>query len=86
MTIERIDSQQTTCNATAIINGERRQAATATCSIRPGRNMNISIDLMDSVELTADDLREIAEMFGGYLADEIRKAAGMGIPVALPEQ
>ena len=86
MTIERIDSQQTTCNATAIINGERRQAATATCSIRPGRNMNISIDLMDSEELTADDLREIAEMFGGYLADEIRKAAGMGIPVALPEQ
>lgn len=86
MTIERIDSQQTTCNATAIINGERRQAATATCSIRPGRNMNISIDLMDSEELTADDLREIAEMFGRYLADEIRKAAGMGIPVALPEQ
>lgn len=86
MTIERIDSQQTTCNATVIINGERRQAATATCSIRPGRNMNISIDLMDNEELTADDLREIAEMFGGYLADEIRKAAGMGIPVALPEQ
>ena len=86
MTIERIDSQQTTCNATVIINGERRQAATATCSIRPGRNMNISIDLRDNEELTADDLREIAEMFGGYLADEIRKAAGMGIPVALPEQ
>ena len=86
MTIERIDSQQTTCNATAIINGERRQAATATCSIRPGRNMNISIDLMDSVDLTADDLREIAAMFSEYLADEIRKAAGMGIPVALPEQ
>ena len=86
MTIERIDSQQTTCNATAIINGERRQAATATCSIRPGRNMNISIDLMDSADLTADDLREIAAMFSEYLADEIRKAAGMGIPVALPEQ
>ena len=86
MTIERIDSQQTTCNATAVINGERRQAATATCSIRPGRNMNISIDLMDSADLTADDLREIAAMFSEYLADEIRKAAGMGIPVALPEQ
>ena len=86
MTIERSDSQQTTCNATAVINGERRQVATATCSIRPGSAINISVDLMGDVELTADDLAEITHMFAGYLAGEIEKAARLGIPVALPEQ
>ena len=86
MTIERSDSQQTTCNATAIVDGERRQVASATCSIRPSRAMNISIDLMEDVDLTAEDLAEIAEMYAGYLASEIKKAAKLGIPVALPEQ
>ena len=81
MTIERSDSQQTTCNATAIVNGERRQVATATCSVRLGRNMNISIDLAGDVTLAPEDLSEIADMFAGYLADEIRKAAALGIPV-----
>ena len=86
MTIERSDSQQTTCNAFAIINGERRQVASATCSIRPGSAMNISVDLMGDVELGPADMEEITEMFSGYLADEIEKAAGLGIPVALPGQ
>lgn len=86
MTIERSDSQQTTCNATAIINGERRQVASATCSIRPGSAMNISIDLMEDVDLTPEDLAEITGIFAGYLADEIEKAAGLGIPIALPQQ
>lgn len=84
MAIERSDSQQTTCSATAMVNGERRQVASATCSIRPGRAINISIDLMEGMEPTAEELAEIKEMFTGYIAGEVKKAAGLGIPVALP--
>ena len=84
--IERNDSQQTTCSAHAVINGERRQVASATCSFRPGRTMNISIDILPEANLAENDMAEIAAMFGEYLTGEIRKAAGMGIPVALPEQ
>ena len=85
-TIERRDSQQTTCGATVIVNGERRQAASATCSIRAGSGMNISIDVMTDVEITAEDRAAIADMFAEYLAEEIAKAEGLGIPVKLPEK
>ena len=85
MAIERSESQQTTCNATAIIDGERRQAASATVSIRPGKGMSVSIDLQVArAQLTDDDFSEIVNMFAGYLAEEINKANGLGIPVALP--
>ena len=85
MSIERTDSQQTTCNATALINGERVQVASATCSIRPDKSMNISVDLMDPyAQLTGADKAEIAAMFAQYLADELDKAAGLGIPVVEP--
>ena len=85
MTIERRDSQQTTCNATVVKDGERKQAASATCSIRAGSALNIAIDVVD-MELTAEEAAQVAEMFGGYIADEIKKAAGLGIPVKLPEK
>ena len=84
MAIERRDIEQTTCNANVIINGERRLAASAACSIRAGGAMNISIDLAADVETTDGDKAEIAEMFGEYIAAEILKAAGLGIPVKLP--
>ena len=85
MSIERQDSQQTTCNATALIDGERVQVASATCSIRPDKGMNISVDVMEAYSGLPDaDKAEIAAMFAEYLADEIDKAAGLGIPVETP--
>lgn len=81
MTIERTDSQQTTCNATAVIDGQKRQVAAATCSIRPGRGMSFSIDIPADVELGEEDAKAIAEMFGSYLSVELDKAAGLGIPI-----
>lgn len=82
MAIERSESQQTTCNATAIIDGERRQVASATCSIRPGKSMTFSVDvLMDMSQLSEEDRKAIAAMFEDYLAEEQVKASELGIPI-----
>ena len=81
MTIKKTDSQQTTCIATTEINGERRQVASATCAIRPGKSMNISIDLVEGVELSADDVAEMTGLFGAYLVEELKKAKALGIPI-----
>lgn len=87
MTIERSDSQQTSCNAMITVNGVRRQVASAVCAIRPDRGMNISVELIpDQAQLTEQDMAEIAAMFAEYIGGEIVKAASLGIPVALPEQ
>ena len=79
--IERTDSQQTTCNAMAMIDGERRQVASATCSIRPDKGMIFSIDLPPGTALEEADAKEIAGMFRDYLEDELGKARSMGIPI-----
>lgn len=82
MSIKRTDSQQTTCNATLVTDeGERRQAASATCSIRPGRGLSFSIDVMDGVEITDDDKKAVADMFGEYLMAELKKARDLDIPI-----
>ena len=82
MAIERSDSQQTTCNATAIIDGEKRQAASAICAIRPGRSLTFSIDLNPGIEtLAEDDAEAIAVMFRTYMEDELEKARDLGIPI-----
>ena len=87
MAIEKIDTQQTSCNAMAVIDGVRRQVASAVCAIRPGKGMNISIELMpESAQLTEEDFAEITAMYTVYIAGEIEKAARLGIPVALPGQ
>ena len=85
MSIIRTDSQQTTCNAVIVVDGERRHVASATCSIRPGKSMSINVDMVDEAQLQAGDAAEVADMFSGYLAEEITKAAGLGVPVKLPE-
>lgn len=86
MSIIRTDSQQTTCYATAIINGEKRQVATATCNIRPGKSVSISVDALEDIAtLPEADLAEITDMFASYLAGEITKAAALGVPVELPK-
>lgn len=79
--IERSDSQQTSCSASAVINGERVQVATASCTIRPGRGMNMSIDLSMGVQPGEEVLREVGELFAGYLRGEFAKAAGLGVPL-----
>ena len=82
MAIERSESQQTTCNATAIIDGERKQVASATCSIRPGRSMTFSVDVQaDLSQLSEEDRKAIAVMFEDYLAEEQMKASELGIPI-----
>lgn len=82
MAIERSDSQQTTCNATAIIDGEKRQVASAICAVRPGRGLTLSIDLSQGFEtLAEDDAKAIAAMFQTYMNDELEKARGLGIPI-----
>lgn len=82
--IERNDSMQTTCNATATVNGEKRQVASATCTIRPGRGFTFTVDLVPGPDLTLDDKAEIADMYASFLEGQISKAAALGIPVALP--
>ncbi len=81
MSSKRTDSQQTPCAVMLEINGERRQAGSATCSIRPGRGLTFSIDLIEGLEIPDDDMAEMAGMFGGYLMDELNKAKALGIPI-----
>lgn len=82
MAIERSDSQQTTCNATATIDGEKRQVASAICAIRPGRSLTFSIDLNPGIKgLPDDDAGAIAKMFQEYMDSELEKARGLGIPI-----
>ena len=82
MAIERSESQQTTCNATAVIDGERKQVASATCSIRPGKSMTFSVDVQaDLSQLSEEDRKAIAVMFEDYLAEEQMKASELGIPI-----
>lgn len=81
MTIERSESQQTTCNATAIIDGERRQVASATCSIRPGRSMTFSIDMNENVSLEGEDRAAVARLFDDFLAGQRGVADALGIPI-----
>lgn len=82
MAIERSDSQQTTCNATAVIDGERKQVASATCSIRPGRSMTFSVDVLtDWIQVSMEDRMVVAKMFSDYLTDELVKASELGIPI-----
>ena len=81
MAIERTDSQQTSCNAFSVVDGERKQVAVATCAIRPGKSVNFSIDLpMGSVE-DEGDRAEITEMFRKYMTEEMAKARETGLPI-----
>ena len=66
----------------AIIDGERKQVASATCSIRPGRSMTFSVDVQqDLSQLSEEDRKAIAVMFEDYLAEEETKASELGIPI-----
>ncbi len=82
MSIKRTDSQMTTCIAMLEDDkGERRQAASANCSIRPGRGLSINIDVAENMEITDDDRKAVADMFGDYVMAELKKAREQGIPI-----
>ena len=78
--IERAMSQQETCNAIVIVEGERKQAASATCSIRPGKSMTFSIDVNENVELDGEDQAGVARLFDDFLAGQRGAADALGIP------
>ena len=88
-TISTEMSQQTTANVYNDKGSERVLAVSATCSIRPGRGLNISIDISDSDALEGVK-EEAAAGRAGHLGEErakgqeLQKAAGLGIPIALP--
>ena len=82
-TISTEMSQQTTANVYNDKCSERVLGVSATCSIRPGRGLNISIDISDSGALEGVK-EEAAAGLAAYLGQELQKAAGLGIPIALP--
>ena len=82
-TISTEMSQQTTACWSTEKGGGGVRGVSATCSIRPGRGLNISIDISDSDALEGVK-EEAAAGLAAYLGQELQKAAGLGIPIALP--
>lgn len=79
------DCSQQTSRAYTVTgsDGERRTVVTASCHIRPGKSMTISLDVHEAA-IIGDDRASVAQAFAAYLAEEISKAAALGIPVVLP--
>jgi len=85
MIIEREDSQQNIASFMATGNdGIRMQAASATCHIRPGKGLTLSVDVFDGVDIGADSMDGLRASIAAFMAAEVAKAASMGVPVALP--
>lgn len=85
MAVIRDDSQQTTANVNLVDStGNQRTIASATCHIRPGKGMTISVDVQDSLATSVDNLADVQATITAYMAAEITKAAALGVPVALP--
>ncbi len=85
MAIIRDDSQQTTASmAVTTESGERRQAASASCHIRPGKGMSINVDVLEATAITEENRAELAAAIAEYIGDELRKAAALGVPVGVP--
>lgn len=81
-TISTEMSQQTTMNVYNDKGSGRVLAASASCSIRPERGLNISVDISDG-EALAGVWEEAKEGLASYLEQQLKKAAELGIPVAL---
>ncbi len=83
MAIIRSDSQQTTANISVTReDGERVQAVSASCHIRPGKGMSINVDVLDTATITEANRDEVGAAVAQYIAEEITKAATLGVPVA----
>lgn len=86
MAIIRSDSQQTT--ASIGVNredGERVQAVSASCHIRPGKSMSINVDVLDAAAITDENRAEVGAAVAQYITEEMAKAAELGVPVAAAE-
>ena len=85
MAVLRDDSQQTTANINVVDgDGNRKSVASATCHIRPNKGMTISVDVQDEAATNAANFTDVSETIAAYLAEEITKAAALGVPIALP--
>ncbi len=83
MAVIRNDSQQTTANISVTReDGERVQAVSASCHIRPGRSVSINVDVLDTAAITDDNRAEIGAAVTQYITEEMAKAATLGVPVA----
>lgn len=83
MAIIRSDSQQTTANISVTReDGERVQAVSASCHIRPGKSMSINVDMLDAAAITDANRDEVGTAVAQYITEELAKAAALGVPVA----
>lgn len=82
MAIYREDSQQTTATLTLEgADGTRKQAVSVSCHIRPGRAVNLSVDVMDDATLTDANRAEVTQVVQAILTEGMQKAAALGVPV-----
>lgn len=86
MAVVRDNSQQTTANMNVVeSDGSRKTAVCASCHIRPGRGMTITLDLMEEAgSISAENMEAVRQNVADYMAEEITKAAALGVPVAMP--
>lgn len=86
MAIIRSDSQQTTASiSVSREDGERVQAVSASCHIRPGKSMSINVDVLDAAAITDGNRAEVGAAVAQYIAEEMAKAAELDVPVAAAE-
>lgn len=86
MAIIRSDSQQTTASISVTCeDGERVQAVSASCHIRPGKSMSINVDVLDAAAITDANRDEVGTAVAQYITEEMAKAVTLGVPVAAIE-
>ncbi len=84
MAIVRDDSQQTNAIFWCVTpQGEKKQAVSASCSIRPNRGLTLVVDVLDAESSMGDVRSEITEEIMYYIRGEIQKAAALGLPMAV---
>ena len=82
MAVVRDNSQQTTASVNVVdSDGTRKTVASATCHIRPNKGMSINVDILDDAASATDNAEDVRAIIAAYIAEEIAKAAALGIPV-----
>ncbi len=82
MAIIMDNSQQTSLTLYAEgANGARAPAVSAMCSIRPGKSVTINVDVNDAAALETAGIEAARTAIGQYIAQELGKAAALGLPV-----
>lgn len=84
MTVFRSDSQQTSCSVMVMgEDGVIRCVATASCHVRPGKNMTFSVDVLDEAGIAAN-LADVEQTILAFMAEEYQKAKATGVPIVPP--